>query len=692
MRLFSNKWLIRAHDERAERELVASLGLRPLTARLLTARGLTEPAAVSSFIKKTDLRFYDPFLLTDMDKAVSRIEQAIRTGERICIYGDYDVDGVTSTTVLYTYLTSRGARCTYFIPDRLSEGYGLSRAAIERLAPDVDLIITVDTGITAAEETAFAASLGVDMIITDHHSCRPVLPQAAAVINPHRPDSAYPFRQLAGVGVVFKLLCALEGDTEAVCRRFADLVAIGTIADVMPLTDENRLIASVGLERLRRTENVGLRALMTHAGVIRPGGVQKRITSSTVGYVLAPRMTAAGRIASASRAVELLLCRDDRQADAIAAELCEVNKIRQQTEQTIYEQAEEQIRLYGKDASAYVLADDGWHQGVIGVVASKITEKYSLPSILFSFDGDVAKGSGRSIKGLSLMDALAHCSDLLIEYGGHELAAGLSVERGKLDAFRRRFCEYVGERLRTVERTLPLEADCCAHFDELDLRTAEELRLLEPFGLQNPVPTFLLEEVTLAEMIPLSDGRHIRLLVTDGRRTANAVYFGMSPSEFPVFAGEKCDLLFTLDVNEYNGSASAQLILKAARPSKAVRDAIERELHLYELVRKGTPEEPDAITPALGDFRAVFRFLKHELNGGKRRLSLRYMQKRLRAVEGRSIGLCKLRIVLDVLEESGLADCSYVKGFDLAELMILPFSGKINLDDSQILKRLKEHA
>jgi len=206
------------------------------------------------------------------------------------------------------------------------------------------------------------------------------------------------------------------------------------------------------------------------------------------------------------------------------------------------------------------------------------------------------------------------------------------------------------------------------------------------------VPTFLLEEVTLAEMIPLSDGRHIRLLVTDGRRTANAVYFGMSPSEFPVFAGEKCDLLFTLDVNEYNGSASAQLILKAARPSKAVRDAIERELHLYELVRKGTPEEPDAITPALGDFRAVFRFLKHELNGGKRRLSLRYMQKRLRAVEGRSIGLCKLRIVLDVLEESGLADCSYVKGFDLAELMILPFSGKINLDDSQILKRLKEHA
>lgn len=221
MRLFSNKWLIRAHDERAERELVASLGLRPLTARLLTARGLTEPAAVSSFIKKTDLRFYDPFLLTDMDKAVSRIEQAIRTGERICIYGDYDVDGVTSTTVLYTYLTSRGARCTYFIPDRLSEGYGLSRAAIERLAPDVDLIITVDTGITAAEETAFAASLGVDMIITDHHSCRPVLPQAAAVVNPHRPDSAYPFLQLAGVGVVFKLLCALEGDTEAVCRRFA---------------------------------------------------------------------------------------------------------------------------------------------------------------------------------------------------------------------------------------------------------------------------------------------------------------------------------------------------------------------------------------------------------------------------------------------------------------------------------------
>ncbi len=291
------------------------------------------------------------------------------------------------------------------------------------------------------------------------------------------------------MGVVFKLRAG--GDTEAVCRRFADLVAIGTIADVMPLTDENRLIASVGLERLRRTENVGLRALMTHAGVIRPGGVQKRITSSTVGYVLAPRMNAAGRIASASRAVELLLCRDDRQADAIAAELCEVNKIRQQTEQAIYEQAEKQIRLYGKDASRLC---SGRRRLAPGRYRRRRLQNHRkiqpAPSILFSFDGDVAKGSGRSIKGLSLMDALAHCSDLLIEYGGHELAAGLSVERGKLDAFRRRFCEYVGERLRTVECTPPIEADCCAHFDELDLRTAEELRLLEPFGLQIPCRRF----------------------------------------------------------------------------------------------------------------------------------------------------------------------------------------------------------
>ena len=243
-----------------------------------------------------------------------------------------------------------------------------------------------------------------------------------------------------------------------------------------------------------------------------------------------------------------------------------------------------------------------------------------------------------------------------------------------------------------VERTPPIEADCRAHFEELDLQTAEELRLLEPFGLQNPIPTFLLEEVTLADMTPLSDGRHIRLRVTDGRRTANAVFFGMSPSEFPVFPGEKCDLIFTLDVNEYNGNASAQLILKAARPAKAVRDTIEHELRLYALAKSGAIEDAGVIMPTLGDFRAVFRFLKHELSGGKKRLSLRYMQKQLRSTENRPVGLCKLRIILDVLEESGLADCNYLKGYDLAELMILPFSGKINLDDSNILKKLKEHA
>lgn len=690
--MFSDKWIIKDRDDRIEKTLVSALGLCPLTARLLASRGYVEPSAALDFIEKRGLEFHDPYLLNDMDKAVERIRLAAENGESVCIYGDYDVDGVTATTMLYTYLTEMGIKCTYYIPDRLTEGYGLSIRAIEKIASENSLIITVDTGITALEETEYARTLGTDVIITDHHSCRETLPAAVAVINPHRTDCSYPFSQLAGVGVVFKLICALSGDTGLICRRFADLAAIGTIADVMPLVDENRLIAVLGLECLKNTSNIGLRALMRHSGLIKPDGTYKRISASSVGYVLAPRINAAGRIASATTAVELLLCRDPERADAIASRLCEINKIRQQTEQDIYSCAEEKIRRQGKDSPAFVLASDGWHQGVIGVVASKITEKYSLPSILLSLDGVPAKGSGRSIRGLSLMEALAHCADLVEEYGGHELAAGLSVRRENIDAFRERFCAYVAEKLKTIERTRPIEVDCRASLPELNLKAAEQLRLLEPFGLQNPVPLFLLEDAVAADIVPLSDGKHIRLRLTDGRLEAGAVFFGMTIGEFPVFPGEKCDVIFTLDINEFNGRSSPQLLLRAARPCAAVREGIEAELKLYSLAAEGAlGSRAKEVTPVLDDFRAVFRFLRHELGGDKKRLSLRYMQRQLENVEKRRLGLCRIMIILDVLEECGLADRSYVKGYDLAELMLLPFSGKINLDDSHILKKLRDN-
>ena len=364
-------------------------GLMPLTVKLLLNRGLDTPEKTKEFLDKDGIALHDPMLLKDMDKAVARLKKAIDAKERVCIYGDYDVDGVTSTVMLYSDLRSKGLECSYFIPERLSDGYGLNLPVIERMKGSVDLVVTVDTGVTAIAEAEFAAGIGIDMIITDHHSCRETLPAAAAVVNPQRPDCEYPFKNLAGVGVVFKLLCALEGDTEKILSLYSDIIAVGTVADVMPIIGENRRITEVGLKKLANTQNAGLLALMREAGIIKPNKGSRKITSATVGYILAPRINAAGRIACASRAVELLLSENGQEAAKIAAELCDINKQRQATEQTIYDCAIELIERDYRDDKFLVLAHEGWHQGVIGVVASKIAEKYSRPCILFSLDGEI---------------------------------------------------------------------------------------------------------------------------------------------------------------------------------------------------------------------------------------------------------------------------------------------------------------
>ncbi len=462
--MLGENWVISESDVKKEESLALSLGLSRLTARILVSRGYDTPASAASFLNKSELRLHDPFLLKDMDRACARIEKAIAEKQTVCIYGDYDVDGVTSTTALYLYLTGRGVNCKCFIPERLSEGYGLNKSVIGDIAKDTDLIITVDTGITAIEEIAFARSLGVDVIVTDHHNCREILPEADAVVNPRREDCEYPFKSLAGVGVVFKLLCALEGDSEKIFEEYADIVAIGTVADVMPITDENRLIVDKGLKRLAVTDRVGLRALMDCTGVPTVDG-KKKVYTSTVGYVLAPRLNAAGRIASARKSLDLLLETDYEKAQYLATELCEINVRRQTTEQHIYEEATQMISSLRGSRYSYILYSDNWHQGVVGVVASKISEKYSLPAILFSFDGDIGKGSGRSVKGLNLTDLLAECSDLLIEYGGHELAAGLSIERKNLPAFMERFERLSREKLENANTLQPVNIDCELMFD-----------------------------------------------------------------------------------------------------------------------------------------------------------------------------------------------------------------------------------
>ncbi|MBR4950937.1 MAG: single-stranded-DNA-specific exonuclease RecJ [Clostridia bacterium] len=687
-------WQIRPTDKELCAKISAENNLFPLTARLLANRGLVSKDQIQMFLDRENMPLHDPFLLKDMDKAVARIEKAIAENQRVCIYGDYDVDGVTSTVMLYFYLCSRGLECEYFIPERISEGYGLSLPVIEKMKGRVDLIITVDTGVTAVAEAEYAKSIGIDMVITDHHSCRDILPDVCAVVNPHREDSKYPFLHLAGVGVVFKLLCALEGDTSRILDLYADIIAVGTVADVMPIVDENRRITCVGLKKLAETENIGLLALMRKSGIVKYGNKIKKITSATVGYVLAPRINAAGRIACASRAVELLLTKDEAQADIIAEELCEINKLRQATEQKIYEQAVELINAHYKDDKFLVLAYDGWHQGVIGVVASKISERYSRPCILFSVDGDTAKGSGRSIKGFSLMDALSASGDLLLEYGGHELAAGLSIDVAKIEEFRIAINNYAAPLLGESETAFPLEIECETAFSELSDAAIDEILRLEPFGLSNPQPVLMLRNCVLKDVVPLSQGRHVRFRVCgteNGRSYSfNAVYFGIPFDSFPYSDGDVCDVAFTADMNEYMGMRTPQLFIKAVRVNEAETEEMAVCNKHFRMLSNGEGyENAERDIPDLADFRNVFRYLRREMGTDGKTISLTSAVRTLCDEFEISVTLCKLKIIIEVLQERKLIELKYSADGNSVLIKPIPAAGKTNIDDSPLLRAIR---
>ena len=483
------RWIIKSVDtaesENEISKISRDLGINRIVAKLLYNRGYTDTESAKSFIYMETEMLSNPFLLQDIEKGIDRISEAVSRGEKITVYGDYDVDGVTAVCTLYLYLKSVGANVEYYIPNRIGEGYGVSTVAIDSIAEGgTGLIVTVDTGITATEEVLYAKSLGIDFVITDHHECRTALPEAVAVINPHRPDCPYPFKELAGVGVVFKLVCAYEERIGGTTRReaakkifseYADLVAIGTIADVMPIKDENRIIVRYGLSKIENNKRVGLSALMEAASSRNDAQKNQRnkkrskITSGYIGYTIAPRINAAGRIKNASMAVELFLSQDPDYAREIAEELCHTNRERQAEENKIMLEAAEQIDNLNIDDNPVIVLDaDHWHHGVIGIVSSRITEKYSRPSILVSFEGnegdtpspdDIGKGSGRSIKGMNLVDALCYCSEHLVKFGGHELAAGLSVKRCELDNFRALINEYAKNNLSQDDMIPTVEAD-----------------------------------------------------------------------------------------------------------------------------------------------------------------------------------------------------------------------------------------
>lgn len=692
--------------------LSAGSGLSTVMSTLLYTRGYRTAKQVEAFFRQETACLHDPYLMLDMKPAVERINQAIERGERIAIYGDYDVDGVTSVSLLYLYLTSYGADVGYYIPSRMTEGYGLSRAAIDRLKErGVKLMITVDTGITAIDETAYAASLGIETVITDHHECRPELPDAVAVVNPHRVGDPYPFKELAGVGVIFKVICALEMDrcrregrpeiegVSEICRTYADLVAIGTIADVMPVIDENRLIIALGLRMIENTQRPGLCALIDAA----TGGKNERypkkrkINSGFIGFTIAPRMNAAGRVSRASIAVELLLAEEAQNAELLAEELCRLNLERQTEENRIAEEAYKKIdeTLDREHDRVIVIDDDSWHQGIIGIVSSRITERYGLPSILISFDGttqgeplgtDIGKGSGRSIKGVNLVEALMHCEELLVRFGGHELAAGLSVRRCNIEAFRRKINTYAAEHLDEEALCVSVDADCEVGVRDLTMTLAQEIASMEPFGISNPVPNLVLRNVRIMRIVPMGGGKHLRLVLEKDGIELSAVWFGTGPAQFDFELWETVDLLFQLNINEFQNVTSLQLIVQDMRHAADFEKEYERQITRYEEIRGGAPYDlSEEVLPSRDDIALVFSLLRKEYRAGHTIFSMRRM---LAMLSDTHINYIKLKFIIRIMQE--LQVCGVTEPSPDRYLFEFGYRAeKTNIEKSSILRKLK---
>lgn len=558
--MLKKKWLLKEIDKGRVLEISKKFGVSPLTAIVLYNRGIREDNTIKNFLEKNQEGLHDPFLMRDMDKAVERINAAKEAGEKITIYGDYDVDGITAIAILFKHLSGMGFSVDYYVPDRMQEGYGVNRDALDKIKESgSSLIITVDTGITAVEECEYASSIGLDVIVTDHHECKEKIPQVYAAIDPKRKDCGYPFKSLAGVGVVFKLISALEGGASNadLIEKYADLMCLGTVADISPLVDENRVIVTEGLKRFKHTKNVGLKALID----VSVG--DKTITTSTIGYIIAPRINASGRLGCASRSVELFLTDDEDKARSLAKSLCDENSLRQQTEQKMFREALEYLEEHPevKNDKIIVIAHENWHHGIVGIVSSKITEKFYKPSILFAVDGDEAKGSGRSVSGFNLFGALENCSDMLEKFGGHELAAGLTIKADNIEDFRHRINDYSKDKISdTMIPTIMLDAAIKVPYINMD--TVHDINRLQPFGVDNPTPAFAVRNIKIHKISVMSEGKHLRMTLLKEGKYLDAVGFGMGEYYHYLEEGDYVDVAFALDINDYKGFQNVQLILK----------------------------------------------------------------------------------------------------------------------------------
>lgn len=558
----TKKWQIyETNTETQEKikELEEKYQINKLLATILVNRNITEPEKLKIFLHPTRNDFHDPFLMPDMQKAVNRIKHAIENQEKVIIYGDYDADGITSITVLKSFLEEIGLHTDYYIPNRLNEGYGLNKPAVKKITDEhYDLMITVDCGISAVEEIKYANELGLETIITDHHEVAEQLPDALAIVDAKIKDNQYPCRDLAGVGVVFKLIQALSKELELpeeTNLKYLDIVCVGTISDIVPLRDENRVIAKLGLLLVNQTKNVGLKSLLMSSGY-------KNIDSTTISFGVAPRINACGRMGHAEKALKLFLSKNINEVNELTKELNEYNRIRQETEKNIYEEAVQQIESRHLDENAtIVISGENWHHGVIGIVASKITDLYFKPSILLCYEDDIAKGSGRSIPGFDLHDALMKCTDTIDRFGGHSMAIGITVKREMVEPFSQEV-EAIAKELH-IEEILPvIQIDSKVELSKISKEMVASLKQLEPFGEGNKMPIFAIKNLKIDSIRALSEGKHLKMSLRDNNTLVNAIGFNMGHLADEYRIGDKIDIVGVLEVNTFNGVESLQINLK----------------------------------------------------------------------------------------------------------------------------------
>ena len=667
-------------DAKYKSVLAAQQKENALLAGILTARGVTDPVEALTLLAGEE-ELSDPAQLTDMDKACRRIWDAIDREETIVVFGDYDVDGVTATALLYQHLKGMGATVKCMLPSREGDGYGLSKNAIQAIHDKgYQLIVTVDNGISAAEEAAFAAQLGVDLIITDHHLPPDVLPKAVAVVDPRREDDHSPFKGLCGAGVAFKLCAALDGcPPEEMLDYCGDLAAVGTVADVMPLTGENRTLVKAGLRLLQQTDRPGMEALLEEVGL-----AGKPITAENISYAIAPRINAAGRMDSAVTALQLVLCEDPDRAEELAHKLNGINAHRQETEQQIFKAAQQLLEQEPERLEDRVMLLWGrdWHPGVIGIVASRLVERTGRPVIVVTVDGQgECKGSGRSVPGFNLHACIGSCADLLIRYGGHAMAAGLSVKEENLPELRRRLNEWAARECPVLHST-PLECDIPIHLDRVTVDSVRRLDQLAPFGAENPTPVFLLQSAVVDGVYPVSEGKHSRLRLRQGNASIYAVWFGMMPEQLPYAMGDVVDAALNLSV--YDSARGAQLSGRILDLHPAgLGNQLAEQAALVAALRRGTPlteEQKQRITPTRSDIITVYRELQ------ARRWHAEDLQPLCAKLGEETTG--KTLVAVTALEQVGLI--AEVEQNGAKYLDLVPAQGKKNLSDAPILKCLEE--